>query len=298
MRHRFQVRMALVLGLLFSCAAGASFSGSFRSSTDYYPEHLGAQTDDLVPYLVLDLNGKHRLRKNLRFQWRLYGLANLESESEPEQYYGDISEGFLEWKLSDLRWRLGVNTLNWGIVDVSSPMDVVNTPAFFHPTRIHKQGAPMVELDWKPERLGVHGIYIPKQRRAELPSTDSRWLPRSFLTNPGNAEGTVVLPDFIEYRFGEPETLSKALDNNWGIRLTSNLGSFDFALMHFEGAAPSPKVRPTIVADAGSTPTEVVARSSIDLQVVSYRVRTSGFGFAWAGDNLIVRVESAYQHTI
>jgi hypothetical protein len=293
------LRVFLFLLLAFAIEGHASFNGTLKSSTDKYPYTLGEPTADLIPYLSLDLGGKHKFTKKFRFQWKGVALANLESESSPEKFYGDLPEGFFELRSSaEFKVRLGMNTVNWGVVDISSPMDVVNTSAFFHPMRSMKRGAPMLELDWDKEVFGVHALYIPRQQRALLPSADSRWLPRKFLVNVTNGYERIVLPEFLEYDFDEPETLDRALDHNAGLRLSSHLGSVDLYAMHFEGSAPSPKVRPTIVVDPGSTPTEGIARSPIHLAPVSYRVRTSGFGFVWAGESLIFRGESAYQHTI
>jgi hypothetical protein len=66
--------------------------------------------------------------------------------------------------------------------------------------------------------------------------------------------------------------------------------------MHFEGAAPQPKMRPHITII--STPEGFEAVSPIGLTPVYYRVRTSSLGMVWALENWIYRFESAYQHTI
>lgn len=285
--------LVFLFASLCASSAHASFSGTFKSSSDFYPISLGEPTDDLVPYLVLDLNGKYKLNKKLRFQWRGYALSNLESTSAPENFYGDLPEAFFEWKAaSDFRVRAGMNTVNWGVVDISSPSDMVNTSAFFHPMRTLKRGAPMVELDWDKETIGFHAIYIPVQQHALLPSKDSRWLPRTLLIN-AVAEGhKAVIPKFLEYEFLKDEELTHALSNNYGARLSSHLGSVDLFLMHFEGSAPQPKVRPKVDLDVN------VARSPVGLRPVHYRVRTSSLGGVIALEKFIVRLESAYQHTI
>jgi hypothetical protein len=277
--------------------AWASFSGSLKSSTDFYPAHLGEPTDDVTPYVILDVNGKHKLNKKLRVQWRGYALSNPDSKSAPENLYGDLPEAFFEWKApADFKLKLGMNTVNWGVVDVSSPSDVVNPSAFFHPLRLLKRGSPMIDLAWNKEVIGFEAIYIPRQQKSLLPSTDSRWLPRKLLLNLSYAGDKILLPDFIEYQYTKDEILDHALDHNAGLRLSSHLGSVDLYLMHFEGAAPQPKVRPKITINSG--PSGTFAASPVVLRPLYYRVRTSSLGAVYAGEKWIFRVESAYQHSI
>ncbi len=289
--------IVLLFSVFCACPAFASFSGTFKSSSDFYSAHLGEPTDDVVPYLILDVNGKYKLNKKLRFQWRGYGLSNPESKSAPENFYGDLPEAFLEWKAaSEFRVRAGMNTVNWGVVDVSSPSDVVNPSAFFHPLRTLKRGAPMLELDWDKESIGLHAIYIPRQQHPLMPSKDSRWLPRTLLVNLDSAYGRVVLPEFLEYEYLGDKVLDHALDHNAGLRMSSHLGRVDLFLMHFEGAAPQPKIRPRLVINTSSG--KNVAASPVGLRPVIYRVRTSSIGAVWALENWILRFESAYQHTV
>jgi hypothetical protein len=289
----------LFSALVFCFESQGSFSGNLKSSSDYYPYTLGEPTDDLVPYLTLDLSGKHKFSKKFRFQWKAVALSNLESDSSPENFYADLPEAFFEWKASgEFRLRAGMNTVNWGVVDVSSPSDVVNPSAFFTPLRTFKRGAPMIEADWDKEVIGLHGIFIPIQQRPLLPGADSRWLPRKSLLNVTDGYDRIILPEFLEYEFEKADSLNRAEYNNWGLRANSHLGSLDMFLMHFEGQAPSPKIRPTLSITPGSTAREGIASSPIILQPVSYRVRTSSFGFVWAGSSVILRGESAYQHTI
>lgn len=286
------------LALTFGCVtAWASFSGQLKSSTDYYPTDLGKPTTTLVPYLSADLAYKAKFSKAARFQFRGLAITNPEAKSAPEKIFGDVPEGFFELKAAELKLRLGMDTVNWGVVDVSSPSDVVNTQVLFHPTRTFKRGAPMAELLWDRKVFGFHAVYIPWQARPLLPSTDSRWLPRRFLVNIVEQGTRVVLPPQMEYEYLGPQTLDHALNNNAGLKLFSHLGNVDLQLTHFEGASPSPKARPRIFI---TTPPggNAVVESPVQLAPVTYRVRTTGVGATLAFEHFIVRAESAYQHTI
>lgn len=297
--------LALVLAIVLPAGA-ASFSGTLKSSTDNYMQDLGEPTTTLVPYLSAELAGKHKFSKRLRTQWKLSVLSNLEAKSAGateelplnEQTFADIPEAYVERKWGSNKLRLGMNTVNWGVVDGYSPSNVINTSAYFHPLRTPKRGSPMVELESGGESLSVHGLYIPRQPRAVLPAANSRWLPQDVLVNLSTALPAIRLPDRLDYTFGSEFELegdgAKARDHNYGARLQSHVGSWDFQLTHFDGASPFPKIRPTLVIN--SVGNEFVADPAIRLDPVTYRVRNSGAGITYAGENWIYRLEGAYTH--
>lgn len=299
--------LILIITLFGGFGVAAAISGNLRTTVDYYSHDYGEPTSTLSPYISAEFANKHKLTKRWRARWRLYGLANPnnlhepstgEKKYEPETLYGDIPEGNLEYRYRDFKYRMGMNTLNWGVVDLSSPSDVVNSMALFHPLRILKRGSPMVETQFGPETFAWHFVYIPKQMKPILPSENSRWLPREILLQSDSDDTIVRIPDQLRYGYSPERVLTHALDHNYGARLTSHLGSWDFQLTHFEGVAPTPKIQPEMTLDFGSTSNEFIARSPILLIPVLYRVRTSGLGMVYAGDSWIFRFESAYQHTI
>jgi hypothetical protein len=288
----------LVLILSWSAFARAEFSGQLRSTTDDYPAHLGAPTEDVIPYLSVDLNEKLKISKSLRFQARAYGLTNMEARKSPENMYGDLPEGFFEYKISQLKFRAGMDTINWGVVDVNSPSDVVNPTVLFQPLRTFKRGAPMAEVQWAGESFGFHAIYIPVQQRPLLPSPDSRWLPRQFLVNLQADNTRINLPKFIDYNYLPTETLDHALQNNYGLKLNSHVGGLDLQVTHFQGVAPSPKVRARINVTTSPGDPDAEALSPIAIAPVDYLIRTTGFGAVWAREKWIWRAETAYQATV
>ena len=294
------LQLGILLIALFSTSLSqaSELSGQLKTTVDSYPYHLGKVTEDLTPYLSFDLGQKHRLSRTWRTQWRVLALGNLAADGPPENLYADLPEAFVEWKQPDVRVRLGLNTLNWGVVDIMSPSDTVNTSAMFHPLRSFKQGAPMLETVLGPEAFNLDLIYIPVQRRPLLPSKNSRWLPRKFLLNVDPAILRVALPKTIEYGYSRPETLDHALNHNYGGKLAAHFGSLDLQLTHFEGASTMAKIRPTIDLVFDTVNGEWLAQTPISLAPVTYRVRTTGFGFVKAQERWILRGESAYAHTL
>jgi hypothetical protein len=278
---------------LSSLAWAGEFSGQLKSSTDDYPDNLGPGTSMVVPYVTLEMSQKYKLRRSLRFQWKVFALTNLSSKSQPENYYGDVPEAFFEYKKGVSKTKIGMNTVNWGVVDVSSPSDTINTQAIFDPMRTSRQGAPMIDESIGGEAFSLDLIYIPVQRAPQLPSKDSRWLPRDVLINiPFQTFGDLQIPKNMQYEYMRPDTETHALNNNYGAKLSSHLGSLDVQVTAFEGASPSPKLRPQIVTISN------VLISPLVLQPVYYRVRTTGVGFVYASEKWIFRGESSYQQTL
>lgn len=226
-------------------------------------------------------------------------MGNFEAEAEGntqsipfnEALFVDLPEAFVERKWGSNKLRIGMDTVNWGVVDGYSPSNVMNTSGYFHPLRMPKRGSPMVEAAVGGEAIGVDLLYIPYQPRAILPSTDSRWLPRDVLVNLSSSLPTVGLPDRLEYTYGN-EIDWQNRRNNWGARLRSHIGSWDLQATHFVGASPFPKIRPTLILNTVGN--EFVAQSPIRLDVVTYKIRNTGVGITHAGEKVIFRAEGAY----
>jgi hypothetical protein len=288
----------LILTLLAGPAAWATLAGQLKSSTDYFPYHLGPPTEDIAPYVSTELQFKHKFTRSFRFQFKGMAITNPEAKSAPEKIFGDVPEGFFEAKGGDLKFRFGMDTVNWGVVDVYSPSDVVNSSVFFTPTRTFKRGAPMLELMYDRQVFGLHAIFIPKRFPGLFPSVESRWLPRRLLVNVDYQNTVVRVPDMLQYAYDPAVTINHALDNNAGIKLFSHLGSWDLQITHFEGAAPSPKAVPTTLdVNCPQNSQDCTVNGPIHLEPLTYRVRTSAAGITWAREKWIYRAEAAYQHT-
>jgi hypothetical protein len=274
-------------------------NGEIKTVADSFTSHIRGPTEDLVPYLGAELGDRYRLTPQWRLEWRVLGVSSFSADGPPENFYADVPMGFLEFQArADLKFRVGMNTTNWAVVNLHSPSDVVNNISLFHPLRAHKQAAPMAEVEWGSETLNLDLIYIPLYRDPELPSRNSRWLPRSFLMNMQQDGRRIVIPDKLEYRWDNPQTLGQA-NQNFGGKLATHLGSWDLQATYFRGLAPSPKVIPTtldVESVAGSG--EETAHSPIHLTSYSYITETTGGGFHWSGEVITVRGESAYQHTV
>jgi hypothetical protein len=289
----------MILSLLIALPAYA-FKGSLQSNTQFFPSDLKAPTQTLIPRISLELEETQKLTKSWKYSFKGYGESNLATEGQPEKYFADLSEAFVEWKKPSLKARLGWNTLNWGVLDLYSPMDVVNQRIYFDPFNSQKRGAPMLELQWNPKSWGISAIYIPFQGRSLLPSSDSRWYPRQVLMNLKSDQGQLLLPQKVEYNVASPVQLNNALENNFGFNVEKRWDEIDLHAIYFDGAAVSPSAQVVEQSTLIHFPPDAIYQGTgpITLHPLYYRTRTTGFGFTANTGSLIVRGESTYQSTL
>lgn len=292
----------LVIGILIVLwtSAGFAFEGQLRSLTEYYPTDIGKPTKTLIPRIELDLQHLEKFKKSLRWSVKAQVQTNTVATELPETLYADPNEAYVEYRHRKLKLRAGYNTLNWGTLDIYSPLDVVNQRQYFYPLAPQKRGSPMLEMNWSPPSWNMSLIYIPWQTRPSLPSRDSRWYPRQLLLNLQTSQGQIVPPQTLEYDIGDPVERDRAMSNNYGMNLEKQIGDFDFKFVYFEGAGA-----PSMLLDK-QTDSQVISldpyitqvKNPVYLHPLYYRQRTTGGGIALKTDALIVRAESSYQSSI
>ncbi len=281
-----------------------AWEGNLRSYTEYFPYDYGPPTTTLVPRLGIELGDVEKFSRTYRFSFKGNFQTNLETKYAPENYFGDISEAYLEMKKSAFKLRLGYNTFNWGVLDVFSPMDVVNQRVFFDPMNTTKRGSPMVDLEWSPTGWAFSAVYIPWQTKAAVPSNDSRWYPRSTIQNYQTPAGTALLPDQVKYNIEPYIDVDHALYDNYGMNIVKRWASLDLHLMYFEGAAPTPSFNLDLpnmaftVVNLDPANPVIQVDGPVSLNPIFYRLRTTGFGFSSTLGGVIVRGETVYQSAV
>ena len=286
----------MVLLYQFCYPAEFSFQGQLSYENHSYLSDLKEPTRayDHIFHLApeLEVSGQKD-----RLVFKSHFRGNLSTEITEEQSFHNIQEAYWEYKNYPLRFRAGVDTYNWGTVDGYSPLDVANSKAFFNPLAAEKLGSPglNLQLSWDSWRFEI--FYIHQQRDSILPSADSRWLPREFLSNVSAAEATILLPSQFNYQYQSIIQLDNALKNNFGFRLGGRFSDFDFGLIHIDGMSVTPHLRLEITTSGtpiSLDPLILQATSDVLLTPVFFRQRTTGFHGAWAPGSIIFKLEAAY----
>lgn len=290
----------LIFSLFLSQSAFA-FSGKLESLTEYFPTDLGGPTNTVTPRLGIELDQDGKMNKQFRYSFKGTFQSNLASKYQPENYFADLYEAYVEYKPNrKFKTIIGWNTVNWGVLDLYSPMDVVNQHTYFDPLNTQKRGAPMVDFEWKPRGWEMSAIYIPFQAKPIFPSNDSRWLPRSSISNVNvnvlNQPATAILPPSPVYDIQSPVTVNSALNHNFGLNLVKHWESFDLHGMYFNGAASTPSF--LLDLNGAFTPPVFNLNNPIVLHPMFYRTETSAIGFTANLGDVILRGESTYIATV
>lgn len=307
---RFWFVLVFFSALSFSLNAAAasdwktSFGAEVKLEALQQDEKVGPDTKTTRPIGTVKLPTTIRYGK----RWRLRLLPIVQSDpenvSKRERFHFDPQEAYLQW--SQLPWtlQLGYNVVQWGDTDVFNPLDVVNARRYWDPFRSEKLGAPGVFLkkDW--ESFFVEALYIPQQRKTEVPGEKSRWMPRDVYKS--RSVGTtfgparIVLPSNLNYQYMEPLELDNALDNNFGARVKFRFSGFDWTIAGFQGAATAPAVNLRRITATGTSlnPLTFVVNPDIFLQAAYYKTRMTGTSFAWVLGDFLVKGVVAYTKPI
>jgi hypothetical protein len=231
-----------------------------------------------------------------------------------ERYYWDIQEGYVQ--VQSLPWTLqaGMNVQTWGDTDVFNPLDVVNARRYYDPMMSEKLGAPTVLVKREWENVMVEALYIPRQAETLLPGEQSRWLPRdvyksrSFENVPiggGNTlSGNINLPSTFQYHYDTKAVLNAATRDNFGTRVKFRFPGFDWTVMGFQGAAPTPSVNITSIPSAtvtlipGTTKADITVGQDVFLQALYYKSRTIGTSFVWVLGEFLLKGASAKNQVV
>lgn len=308
MRRRHPMILSLyMLGIFSLLLSNPSFglSGKLESLTEYFPTNLRGPTSMVTPRLGLELDQDGKMNRHFRYSFKGTFQSNLASKYQPENYFADLYEAYVEWKPTrKFKTLIGWNTVNWGVLDIYSPMDVVNQHTYFDPLNTQKRGAPMVNLQWKPHGWEMSAIYIPFQAKAIFPADDSRWLPRSSLSNVNfnfnGEQGMAQMPPSATYDIRNPVTLNSALNNNFGFNIVKHWDWLDLHALYFNGAASTPSflLDITNAPVTGLSPLTVQLQNPVVLYPLFYRTQTSAFGFSATLGDVILRGESSYTSTV
>lgn len=275
-------------------AADFSFNGQASYEPYLYWQDLPAPTrkyDHVLHFRPeLELKGP-----NDRIVLKTPVRANPSTDDDKEKVFVNFQEAYWEYTNYPVRTRLGMNTFSWGLMDGYSPLDITNSRVFFNPLSSEKLGSPALDIKYEGDGWSAQAIYIVKQPRSVLPSTDSRWLPRELLINPSTTEGTILLPPTFNYTYPATVELNDSRDHNFGIKLTKRLSTLDLSAVAFEGNSATPQFDVFLNGTVVSTiPLVIQATSDIELVPVYYRQRTFGAQITWAPSSFIVRLENAY----
>lgn len=284
----FSVNLIFLVSLLSGgqVRAESSWGLDFNLKTLSFTQELSAQTNNQLYKGDFDLSYEQKFQNNLKFKFRFQDFADPTNKSDIETNTFDLPEFNIKKSFDNYFLKFGTDIYSWGVTDAVNPVDFLNTRNYFDPIHSRKLGTLSMGLNYSKDIFEVDGVYIPLARSAELPGTQSRWLPREIYVSPLDGLNTeLILPKNFNYSYRRLNPSAQALNNNLGLRIQLHLNQLDLAFYAYDGVASIPQISPeasgvlTRVATK-QNPTQVIqVQSNVVLRTQEYRVQTGGFSF-------------------
>lgn len=303
------MRISLV-GLVFLFI---SFHAQARRSSEWelHLEHSLSAISYLEEYGEHTNKDLYKINLNPHFRWKYLDtwrviikpslVLNPNNNSNEEQTFFDINEAFLRFQKETWSLQLGNTIYSWGVTDGYNPLDVVNQKQYFDPLHSTKLGSPSVLFTQGFDDWDYELIYIPRNREAQLPGAQSRWLPRKVLI-PQSPENDLILklPEELNYSYSTRKNIDSPLDNNLAMRFQYRGSFFDAALSAYEGVSPFPIVQPEVtgVIEQVSPKTVIRVDPNVALHTKNFRLRQSGLSLVSNQQHYLIKYATSYTQTL
>lgn len=303
------MKKLLLLSLTFfvGCFSEARSSTEWSLHLDtkleatYFPEIYGEGTNQEFYRLELDPIYNWKYKDSWRFFVKPTFIADPNNNSDEEKYFFDLSEAYLRYKGETFSLQAGNNIFSWGVTDGYNPLDVINSKQYFDPLHSKKLGALSVAFTQTLDNWDYELIYIPKNREATLPGTESRWLPREvFVPQTPDNDIVLLLPQTLRYKYSSRESLNSALDNNAAFRIQRRGSFIDIGLSYYDGVASFPLVQPMVTGTIVQVSPKTVVQVDPDvlLNTKNYRIRQGGFTFVSNQWDFLFKYATGYTQSI
>jgi len=209
---------------------------------------------------------------------------------------GDLRDTLVEGKFGSFHVQAGTFIRAWEGTDGLNPMDIATMKNLRDPLNIEPLSSPGITLAGGEGFFTCEALYVPKQTPSRLPGTTSPFWPRTNNLPLEKDSVQLLMPDQPAYEFLSRETLTKAMDHNYGLRLQLHGQKWDFSVAGFEGAAQVPLLEPVISGDLVETDPKTVIQMNnpIQIRAIDYRRRTVSGLLVYTFDSWILRLASRH----
>jgi hypothetical protein len=276
------------------------FTTKFSLSPTYYFEDIGQGTSQTAVPVEVEPEFSFKPSHDLKIKIAPYVYMDPVSPSPSERFVADSDETNAELKEGDFVFKLGLNSVSWGVTDVFNPLDVVSAHRYMDPLTSEKRSVPSLDIGYDIGTWRFEGIYVPVQLQSILPGEESRWLPRDVIVTP-QSQYKLILPSTLQYGYQSSIEMDSALHNNFGGKIEYHGSGFDLSGIYFEGAPTAPGFNLLVDSSAVNVDPNnktILVFPNLGLIPVYYRKKTVGFSSVVTFDTLIVRFEAAYSDRI
>lgn len=295
--------VSFFLGLATAPAEAAQSSPEWSLHLDAkmealsFPETYGENTNQNLYRLELDPIYTWKYLDSWKFFFKPNFTADPINHSESERFFFDPSETYIRYQSESFSIQSGYNIFSWGVTDGYNPLDLLNQKQYFNPLRSRKLGTPSLVFSKTFDIWDYELIYIPQNREAILPGTESRWLPRkTFVPQTPDNDLVLILPETLHYQYADRSDPDNARDHNAAFRIQRRGSTIDLSLIFYEGLAAFPLIQPVVTGTIVqiSPKTVIAVDPNVLLNTKNYRIRQGGFTFVSSQKNFLFKYATSY----
>ncbi|MCB0390493.1 MAG: hypothetical protein KDD58_04345 [Bdellovibrionales bacterium] len=296
----------ILIGFFFSSYLSKAEWETDKSAKIFYKQQYFIKdldsTNTKSNYATLELEPKVYLKKSsaLKINLEPYFYHKFSTVTDTESSFFDASQSYIESSKGNWRLRLGSQIHNWGVLDLYSPADVVNTSTLYDPLDPKKLGAVGLDLTWSTFGKKWQLLYLPIRRPTQFPEENSRWLPRQIITGSDSNDINIYLPQQLDYQYDKSIELDNAFKNNFGTKFSFTLDEWDWNIIYFYGLStlPQMEIEATVIASVldpkNGNLVGVNVEPEVVLRPIDYLQETIATSLVWAPDWGIWRWETSY----
>lgn len=217
---------------LFFCASvladnDISFRGNVSGEWRYYPD--SPQYEEQLQDNQLSFSAKPEMRYKLNRDNVLTFVPFYRFDQEDdERSHGDIREAHWLYLADDWELLVGINQVFWGVTESWHLVDVINqVDAVENLNQEEKLGQPMVHFSMPFDMVDLDVYWLPYFRE------------RTYI----GAEGRLRAPLTVDKDLTEYESHHEQRHNDFAVRLSTALDSWDIGAYVFSGTSREPRLQ-------------------------------------------------------
>ena len=204
-------------------------------------------TEDSEASEIYSFDGDLKYTKKLNKNWGLNIHPHLsirnEENSKNQQFFirgNDTGLYFKKDKKNII--SIGLQTHQFGLSQLFSPLNIVDTASYWAPLEPLPIGSPSVRWMYKTKKLRAFVSYLPYRFENLYPGTESQWVPTEGPDSLEVGGNTLLFNQRIEYEIRDSIDLNNALKNNFAAGLSYDFKPFMVQAMVYDGVNVDPNV--------------------------------------------------------
>lgn len=252
----------------------------FLSKNELEKKEFSSEEETKLNGLEWIQTNSFKFNKNHQISGSFFSRAYSGTHNYQQKFFIDPKDVSYNFQKRSLFISLGVKPLGWSGTDIINPMDSLSSVDLTDPLKPRSRSIPGLFITQNLAlQMSLDFIWVPEQFTSLLPSSKSSWFPQDVKFPIENEDAELRLPKQAEYDIKKTKHLNESKKNNFGIRWSKTMDSYEFSLSYSESQSSLPILAPTLNGDLLSlTPKLIVQLNNpIEITPIYYRQKT------WSG---------------